>query len=265
MALYVCIMKDNAFKTLLLVSAISILLLSAGIFIFLTVKSIPSFQHFRFIASGEWFSFIGYTVLVPVLALAIASPFAVSLLLIYAEYCRGTKIAWTLAFIMDLFAYIPSIVWGIWAYYNLHPVFERLNIGNQGFGVFPVSIVLALMIIPYAVSICIHYIPLVPRNIKEGAYCLGATRLEILGIISFPFMTKGMIAAGLLSLGKVLGETMVVVILFGKTITSVIFNRFGTSDDLKFSALFALALFLLLISSVINIVSRHMFKRLWHE
>ncbi|GHV30411.1 phosphate transport system permease protein [Bacteroidia bacterium] len=258
-------MKDKAFKILLWISAISILLLPAGIFFSLTVKSIPAFQHFELIASGEWFSFIGYSLLVSVLALIIAAPFSISLLLIYAEYCKGTKIASTLAFIMDLFAYIPSIVWGMWAYYNLHPVFDRLDIGYHGFGVLPVSIVLALMIIPFSVSTCIRFIPFVPKKIKEGAYCLGATRLEIIGTISFPFMTKGLIATGFLSLGKVLGETMVVVILFGKTITSVVFSRFGTINDLEFSSLFVLALFLFMITAVANVAARYMFRRLWHE
>jgi phosphate transport system permease protein len=258
-------MKDKAFKILLLASAMSILLLSAGILFSLAVKSIPAFLHFGLVATGEWFSFIGYTLLVSVLALVIAAPFSISLLLIYAEYCSGKKMASTLAFIVDLFAYIPSVIWGMWAYYNLHPVFERLNIGHHGFGILPVSIVLAMMIIPYSVSICIHYVPFVPKSIKEGAYCLGATRLEIIGTIGFPFMTKGLIAAGLLSLGKVLGETMVVVILFGKTITSIIFNRFGTINDLEFSSLFALALFLFLITAVVNIAARYMFRRLWHE
>jgi phosphate transport system permease protein len=258
-------MKDKAFKILLLVSAISILLLSAGIFFSLIIKSVPAFQHFEFIASGEWLSFVGYTLLVPVLALVIAAPFSISLLLIYAEYCREKKIASILAFIMDLFAYIPSIVWGIWAYYHIHPIFEQLNINHHDFGILPVSIVLAIMIVPYSVSICIHYIPFVPKSIKEGAYCLGATRLEIIRTIGFPFVTKGLIAVATLSLGKALGETMVVVILFGKTITSVIFNRFGTINDLEFSVLFALALVLFLITTMVNVASRYMFGKLWHE
>jgi phosphate transport system permease protein len=258
-------MKDKAFKVLLLASAICIVLLSAGIFFSLIIQSIPAFQHFGYIASGEWFSYIGYTVLIPVLSLMIAAPFSISLLLIHAEYCEGKKIASTLAFIMDMFAYIPSIVWGIWAYYNLHPIFERLHIGNSVFGILPVSIVLALMIIPYSVSICIHYIPPVPRSLKEGAYCLGATHSEMIGTIGFPYMTKGLIAAGLLCLGKVLGETIVVVILFGKTITSIIFHRFGTIDDLEFSTLFGLALFLFLLTAMVNIAAKYMFRRLWHE
>jgi phosphate transport system permease protein len=258
-------MRDKAFKIILLISAISILLLSAGIFFSLVVKSIPAFQHFGFIASGEWFSYIGYTLLLPVLSLIIATPFSISLLLIHAEYCEEKKIASTLAFIVDLFAYIPSIVWGMWAYYNLHPVFEQLNIGHRGFGILPVSIVLAATIIPYSVSVCIHYIPPVPRSIKEGAYCLGATRSEMIGTIGFPFMTKGLIVASLLCLGKVLGETIVVVILFGKTITSVVFNRFGTIDDLEFSALFVLALVLFLITVLVNVTAKYMLRRICHE
>jgi phosphate transport system permease protein len=250
-------MKDRIFKIILFLSAISILLLSAGIFYSLIAESLPAFLHFDLIASGEWFSYIGYTLIIAVLALAIAAPFSVSLLLIYAEYGRGKALASTLAFIMDLFAYIPSVVWGVWAYYRLRPIF--------GSDILLVSIVLAAMIIPYSVYICVNYIPFVPRSIKEGAYCLGATRLEILGTIGFPFMTKGLIAAGFLSLGRILGETMVVTILFGKTVTSVIFNRFGTNNESETGTLFALALILLLITAAINIAARYLFKKLWHE
>jgi phosphate transport system permease protein len=258
-------MKDKTFKTALWLSAICIVVLSAGILFSLVVKSMPALRHAGHIASGEWLPYIGYTVLLPVLALAIAAPFSISLLLVHAEYCEGKKIASTLAFIMDMFAYIPSIVWGIWAYYNLHPVFEQLHIDRPLFGVLPVAIALALMMIPYSVSICIHYIPPVPRNLKESAYCLGATRSEMIGAIGFPYMTKGLIAAALLCLGKVLGETVVVVILFGKTITSVIFNRFGTIDDIAFSTLFVLALLLFLLTATVNIAAKYMFRRLWHE
>jgi phosphate transport system permease protein len=258
-------MKDKAFKILLLLAVISILLVPVGILFSLIIKSIPAFQHFSFIVSGEWFSFIGYSLLVSVLALIIAAPFSISLLLIYSEYRKKKKIASTLAFIMDLFAYIPSIVWGIWAYYNLHLIYDRLGIEHHSFGILPVSIVMALMMIPYSVSVCIHYIPFVPRKIKEGAYCLGATRLEIIGTIGFPFMAKGLIATGLLSLAKALGETMVVVILFGKTVTSVILNRFGTINDLEFGTLFLLALFLFLVTAAVNIAARYMFGRFWYE
>ncbi|MDR1610370.1 MAG: ABC transporter permease subunit [Candidatus Symbiothrix sp.] len=258
-------MKDKAFKILLFISVISVLLLPLGILFSLIIKSIPAFQHFGIIVSGEWFSFIGYSLSVSVLALIIAAPFSISLLLIYAEYCNGKKIASILAFIMDLFAYIPSIVWGIWAYYNLNLIFDGLGIAHHSFGILPVSIVMASMMIPYSVSVSIHYIPFVPRSIKEGAYCLGATRLEIIGTISFPFMAKGLIATGLLSLAKILGETMVVVILFGKTVTSVVFDRFGTIDDLEFSTLFVLALFLFMVTAAVNIVARYMFSKFWYE
>jgi phosphate transport system permease protein len=223
----------------------------------LIVKSLPVLGHFEYIVSGEWFSYIGYTLIIAVLAIIISAPFSISLLLIYAEYCKGKTIATMLAFVMDLFAYIPSVVWGIWAYYSLRPVF--------GSGILLVSIVLAAMIIPYSVYICVNYIPFISQNIKEGAYCLGATRLEIIGTIAFPFMTKGLIAAGFLSLGRILGETMIVMILFGKTITSVILDRFWTNNELEISTLFALALFLLLIIAAVNIAARYLFKRLWHE
>jgi phosphate transport system permease protein len=250
-------MSDKVFKIILVMSAAITLLLSAGIFCSLIIKSLPVWGHFEYIVSGKWFSYIGYTLIIAVLALIISAPFTVSLLLIYSEYFREKTIAAILAFVMDLFAYIPSVVWGVWAYYSLRPVL--------GSGILLVSIVLAAMIVPYSVYICVNSIPFVPQNIKEGAYSLGATRLEIIGTIDFPFMRQGLIAAGFLSFGRILGETMVVMILFGKTVTSVIFDSFGTSNELESGMLFALALLLLLIIALVNISARYLFKKLRYE
>lgn len=258
-------MKDKIFRILLPAAVIGILLLSCGILFTLMIQSISAFQHLDFIAFDGWFSFLGYGLTVSVLAMIISVPFSIAMLLICIEYCRERKIVFSFVFIMDLFAYIPSVVWGVWAYYNLNLMHDRFGIDPHDFEILSVSIVMALMIIPYFVSICVHYIPFVPSNIEEGAYCLGATRFEIIKTITFPSISKGLMTAALLSLAKILGETTVFVILFGKTVTSALFNRFGTIDDLEFSTLFAMALILFLMTAALNIAAKYMLRRLWLE
>ena len=79
---------------------------------------------------------------------------------------------------MDLLAGIPSIVYGLWGFYTVRPILVSLNVNAQGFGVLLASIVLAIMIIPYASSLSAEFIGMIPSELKEGAYSLGATRLE---------------------------------------------------------------------------------------
>ena len=268
-------MKDKVFKWLLGCSALALLFLMAGVVYLLVSQSLPAFKHFgflSFITSLEWdsgedkygaFSFIAGTLLTSVLALLICIPFSISIALFNGEFFKGRKVAVWLTTIVDLLSGIPSIVLGIWGYYSLRPLLMLLNIGDYGCGVLTTAIVLAIMIIPYAASLSTVFISKVPKSLKEGAYGLGATQWEVIRRVSIPFASRGIWAAYMLSFGRVLGETMVVVIMMGRgnTMTSVILNQFGTSGDLKLSALLAIALLLFLVTAVINLVARSMIRR----
>jgi phosphate transport system permease protein len=280
-------LKDRIFKAVLFSSTLVLLLLIAGILYSLVSQSIPAFQHFgffRFICSPEWnpekgneqygaLSFIYGTFLTAFLALIISFPFSISLSLFNGDLYKGKKIAlWTSTFV-DILSGIPSIIFGIWGYYSLRPVLMSLHIGHQGYGILSAAILLALMIIPYSASICTAFIKEVPQKLKEGAYSLGATRFEVIRNISIPYAKKGIIAAHTFTLGKIVGETMIVSILIGNTnqipsgitgtgstMTSIILNHFGTANNLQFSSLFAIALLLFLFTAAINLVARYLIK-----
>ena len=150
-----------------------------------------------------------------------------------------------------------------------------LGINSQGFGIFTASVVLAIMIIPYASSLSGEFLSMVPNNLKEGAYSMGATRLEVIQHISLPTAGSGIVAAYILALGRALGETMAVTMLIGNTnhvpkgladtgntMASIIANQFGEADGLKLSALIAIGLLLFLITAIINFIAKLVMKHL---
>lgn len=283
-------MKDKIFNALLTLAGVTIVLLAAGIIYALTVESLPVFQKFGvldFVAGSAWtdrtetygaLPFITGTLLTSVLALLFCIPFALSIALFNGEYFRDTKVSKTLSTIVDLLAGVPSIVYGLWGFYTLAPIMKGLGVNDTGFGVLLASIVLAIMIIPYASSLSAEFISMVPNDLKESAYSLGATRSETIRHVSIPVAGSGIFAAFILAFGRALGETMAVTMLIGNTNTipgslratgnsmaSVIANQFGEAIGIKLSALFAIGLLLFLITALINFIAKIIIKRLSHK
>lgn len=282
-------MRDYIFKRLLLAGALLILLIIGGIFYSLISGALPAFEHFgvfRFIFSSEWdphpqaeqygaLVFIAGTLLTSFLALLLCLPFSLPVALFTGEYFKGRKIASVISAVIDLLAGIPSIVYGLWGFYTLRPLMINLGLSAQGYGVLTASVVLAIMIIPYAASLSAEFISMVPRELKEGAYSLGATRLEVIRNVIFPTAGSGIFASYILALGRALGETMAVTMLIGNTnliptsltatgntMASVIANQFGEADGLKLSSLIAIGLLLFLITAVINFTGKLIMKKL---
>lgn len=279
-------MKDKLFKVLLSIAGVSIIIISAGILYALTSESISAFKEFgiwKFIGSSDWedrsdtygaLPFITGTLLTSFLALILCIPFSLSVALFNGEYFRGKKIANVVGTIVDLLAGIPSIVYGLWGFYTVRPLMIQLGVNSQGFGVLLASIVLAIMIIPYASSLSAEFISMVPNDLKEGAYSLGATRLETIRSISIPVAGSGIFAAYILAFGRALGETMAVTMLIGNTnnipfslsdtgntMASVIANQFGESSGIKLSSLFAIGFLLFLITAIINLIAKVIINR----
>lgn len=279
-------MKDKLFNGLLAIAGVVIIIISAGILYALTSESIPAFKEFgvwNFITSSAWedrsdtfgaLPFITGTLLTSILALLICIPFSLSVALFNGEYFRGKKISRIVGTVVDLLAGIPSIVYGLWGFYTVRPIMITLGVNAQGFGIILASIVLAIMIIPYASSLSAEFISMVPNDLKEGAYSLGATRLETIKAISIPSAGSGIFAAYILAFGRALGETMAVTMLIGNTnnipinladtgntMASVIANQFGEAGGIKLSSLFAIGFLLFLITAIINMIAKVVINR----
>ncbi|MCI0523305.1 MAG: phosphate ABC transporter permease subunit PstC [Bacteroidales bacterium] len=278
---------DKVTKALLFLSSLTVLLLSAGIVLSLTGGAIPAFREYGpgFITSTLWnpttgseeygaLPFIAGTVITSLLALLLCIPMAFSTSLFIAEYFRGTRTAGILRSLVDMLAGIPSIVYGFWGFYALRPLLISTGLTDQGFGIFTASIVLAIMIVPYATSLSAEIIAMVPSELKEAAYSLGATRREVIFSVIIPSARSGIVASFILALGRALGETMAVTMLIGNaniipkglfspgnTMASVIANQFGEADGLKLSALIAIGLLLFAITALVNAAGKFIIRR----
>jgi phosphate transport system permease protein len=233
-------------KIILFCSAGAMLLLMAGILYPFLSQAFPGFNRG---GHPDWIPLMRGTLSIACLSVIISFPFSIAVALFTGEYYKGTSLARCIRFILSLSRNIPSIVWGITAYYLM-----------PGSGIFSISVVLAAMIIPYASALTVSCIAAVPQNLREGAYCLGATTTEVAGKIIFPAAKNGIMAAYLLSLGKALGETMIVAILAGKTITSTILlsNLSGLSS---LSTLSTLAAGLFIITAAVNFIADYISRK----
>ena len=281
-------MNDKLYKIILFVTALIMPIVCGGIVFALVTDAYDAFEHFgflNFLTSSDWsytegneqygaLPFITGTLMTTLLALLFCIPFSLPVALFVGEYFKGTKIASVLSTITDLLAGIPSIIYGLWGFYTLRPIIMALEISPQGSSVLTASIVLAIMIIPYASSLSSEFIKMVPNDLKEGAYSLGATRAEVIRKIVFPVAGSGIFSSYVLAIGRALGETMTVTMLIGNTnnipssitstgnsMASIIANQFGEADGLRLSSLIAIGLILFLITAGINMIGKIMIKR----
>ncbi len=279
--------SDRVTKTILFISSLLVLIICAGIVLSLAGGAIPAFREFgfRFIFTTEWnptegreiygaLPFIAGTLITSFLALFICFPLAFSTSLFIAEYYRNTRASVLLSSLIDLLAGIPSIVYGLWGFYTLRPLIINLGLSDQGFGIFTSSLILAIMIIPYATSLSTEIIAMVPDELKEAAYSLGATRSEVIFNVIIPNARSGIIASYILALGRALGETMAVTMLIGNsnvmpgglfapgnTMASIIANQFGEASGLKLSSLIAIGLILFVITGIVNSIGKFIIRR----
>lgn len=282
------ISNEKVTKSILFFSSVILLLVTGGMLFSLIRGSIPVFQEYglKFIFSSGWnptegkeqygaLPFIIGTLVTSIFAIVICFPLAFSTSLFIGEYFRGTRIANIVGTLVDLLAGIPSIVYGLWGFYVLRPLVVDLGFSSQGFGIFTAGLVLAIMIIPYATSISTEIIKMVPNDLKEAAYSLGATRLEVIFNVIVPNARSGIFASYILAFGRALGETMAVTMLVGNanvipsglfdtgnTMASVIANQFGEADGLKLSSLIAIGLLLFFITGLINGIGKLIIKKL---
>lgn len=281
-------MSDKLYKALLFLAALIMPIVCGGVVYALVTDAYDAFEHFgffKFLTSSDWdytqgaeqygaLPFITGTLMTTLLALIFCIPFSLPVALFVGEYFKGSRVASVLSTITDLLAGIPSIIYGLWGFYTLRPIIMALDISPQGSGILTASLVLAIMIVPYAASLSTEFIKMVPNDLKEGAYSLGATRAEVVRKIIFPVAGSGIFSSYVLAIGRALGETMTVTMLIGNTnnipdsitstgnsMASIIANQFGEADDLRLSSLIAIGLILFLITAIINMIGKIMIKR----
>jgi phosphate transport system permease protein len=288
------IRAESAFKRTLVIIALVMVVITLGVLITLVVHAMPSIKAlgFSFFWSRTWdpvsnvygaLPFLVGTLVTSFLALIISIPFSYAIAIYLGEYKPTGWLSGLLKNIVELVAAVPSVIYGFWALVVLVPIVRaleaKLGVATYGVGIFTSSLVLAVMIIPYAASLGRELIRMVPSALKEGAYSLGATRYEVLKHVILPYTKSGLFAGMLLSLGRALGETMAVTMVIGNTsimpksifdpgntMASVIANEFTEADrSVYLAALIELALVLFLVTVLVNIVGKIIIKRFSNE
>jgi phosphate transport system permease protein len=284
------IRTEAAFKRFLVVIALAMMVIAIAIFITLVIHSIPSFKTLGagFFWGRTWdpvsdiygaLPFLLGTLLTSFIALIISVPFSYAIASYLGEYKTKGWLSELLKNIVELVAAVPSVIYGFWALVVLVPIVRNIEtkVGAPpyGVGILTASLILAIMIIPYAASLGRELIRLVPSALKEGAYSLGATRFEVLRHVILPQTRSGLFAGLLLSLGRALGVTMVIgntsalpnsIFSPANTMASVIANEFTEADRTVYlSALIELGLVLFVVTVVINIIGKLIIKQFSNE
>jgi len=284
-------LSDTLFNAVVRSCAIGTLILVSGLCVTLVIHAMPVFRHsgLSFLFASTWdplrqqfgaLPFLVGTVITAVLGVLISLPFSLSIAFFLGEYFPSGKLSIFFQSATDLLAGIPSVIYGFWGLFVVAPFMQkieiRLGIMPYGVGIATASIILAIMIVPYTASVSREIIKLVPSDLKEAAYALGATRWEVVRHVVIPYAHSGILAGILLALGRAIGETMAVTMVIGNrnefpksifdpanTMASVIANEFAeASDDIYLSALIAVALLLFLFTTVMNMFGRFVIKKL---
>lgn len=285
--------------------ALTVPLTLAGIALLIVLESAISIRlnGLSFLTTTTWdpvqgtFGAAAYlygTVVTTVIAVVLAAPVAIGAALFLSEYAprpaRGP-----LAFLIEVLAYIPSIVYGLWGLFVLVPLFrDRIDPALQSaFGPVPVlgalfsgpiagrdllmgGLILAVMILPILTAVSREVILAVPPAQREGMLGLGATRWEMITGAVLPYARPGIIGAVVLGVGRAFGETMAVTLVVGNssteirpslflpgyTMASAIANQFTeATGEGYFSAIVEIALVLLIVALVVNAVARALVRR----
>ena len=293
---------DRIFLGLSRGSGILLLVIMAAIAVFLTYRAslAISKDHTSFLTTFEWntniqppsfgIAVLAYgTVISSIIAMVIAVPVAVAIALFLTHYAPR-KLAGPIAYVIDLLAAVPSIVYGLWGALILVPhmngLFGWLNDYFGWTGLFSweegaprsmltVGILLAIMILPIITNVSREVFRQVPRMHEEAALALGATRWEVVRMAVLPFGRSGVISASMLGLGRALGETMAVATVLspdflihgsllnpgGGTFAQNIASKFGEADEFGRDALIASGLVLFVITLLVNGAARMIIAR----
>ena len=259
---------------------------------------------FGFLTSSEWdppHNIFGAapaiygTIISSIIALMIATPLALGVAIFLSEFAPSW-LRQPVAFLVDLLAAIPSVVYGLWGIFVLQPLLRDhvmpflsgLPLIGQtalfegpayGPSMLSAGLILAIMVLPFISAVSREVLMAVPRSQREAALALGATKWEMIADAVVPYARSGIVGGIILGLGRALGETMAVTMLIGNvhkisaslfapgyTMASLIANEFAeATGDLHLSALMAVGAVLFVVTLIVNGLARWLVWRVSRE
>jgi phosphate transport system permease protein len=282
--------KEKVIESLLLFAALTSVAITLGIVGILAYESASFFRQISlwdFLTDRQWtplFSEPHYGILPLVsgtlvttgVALGLAIPMGSLIALYLSEYSsRGTREVVKPA--LELLSAVPTVVYGYFALLFVTPALQKLWPELPGFNMLSAGLVIGIMIVPYVSSVSEDAMRAVPLHLREGAFALGATRMQTALRVVFPSALSGITAAYVLGISRAIGETMVVAIAAGMqptltwnplepaaTMTAYIV-QVSLGDlphgSIGYQTIFATGLTLLLMTLVFNIAGHVLKKR----
>ena len=268
--------KEQVMHAVFFIAACASVLAGALICLFLFVNGIPAMKEigiFKFLLGTMWkpgnniygiLPMIMGSIYVTAGAILIGVPIGILTSVFMASYCPK-KVYRFLKSAIDLLAGIPSVVYGFFGLMMLVPLIRDLFHKGNGSSILSASILLGIMILPTIIGVTESAIRAVPSNYYEGSLALGATKERSLFFVVLPAAKSGLIAGVVLGIGRVIGETMAVVMVAGnqarmpagilrgvRTMTSNIVLEMGYAADLHREALIATGVVLFVFILIIN-------------
>ena len=247
----------------------------------------PEVNFLSTLTTTEWKPHIGKfgiwpllnaTLMTTLIAMAIAIPLGMAVAIYLSEYAKP-RVRLTLKPILEVLAGIPTIVYGYFALTFMTPLLREIfgkdvvqiyNTGSAG-------LVMGILILPLITSMTEDALSAVPRSLREAAYGVGGTKLEVALQIVVPAALSGIAAAIIVGLSRAIGETMIVAVAAGagpnftfspfvgaETITGHIVRISGgdlSYDSIDYNSIFALGLFLFVVTLILNIISQAIVRR----
>jgi phosphate transport system permease protein len=285
---------ETLIERLLFVSAAASVLVTAGIIGVLLVETIGFFSEVRlvdFLTDTQWtplFSekhfgilpLVAGTVLVSAIAMAVALPAGLLSAIYLSEYARP-GVRRLVKPVLEVLAGIPTVVYGYFALLFVTPLLQQWISGLSGFNALGPGIVMGIMILPLVSSLSEDALRAVPDGLREGAYALGATRMQTALRVVVPAALSGISASFILAISRAIGETMIVAIAAGQmpiltadptvpvmTMTAYIVQvSLGDTPagTLEYRTIFAVGMTLFVMTFALNLASNWLRRRFREE
>ncbi len=283
---------ERLIRALLFLAALLSVLTTVGIVVSLLGETISFFGEVgigEFLTGGEWaplfanpqfgvWPLVNGTLLITGIAILVAMPLGLGAAVYLSEYARP-RTRRTLKPILEVLAGIPTVVFGYFALTFFTPEILRgvFNVDVQIFNALSGGVVMGFMVLPTIASVAEDAMSAVPQSLREGAYGLGASRLQVSTRVVFPAALSGIVAAVILGVSRAIGETMIVLIAAGGlaqltldpreavlTMTAFI-GQTGIGDvptgSIEYKTIFAVGLTLFALTFVMNVISIQLVRR----
>jgi len=262
-----------------------------AVLLFEAIKFFGEVSFWEFITGTRWtplfsskqfgvLALVAGTTLTAVLAMIVALPLGLLSAIYLSEYAPD-NVRRTVKPVLEVLAGIPTVVYGYFALLFVTPILRQISGDISVFNALSASIVMGIMILPMVSSMSEDAMRAVPRTLREGAYALGSTRLEVSTLVVVPAALSGIVSAFILAVSRAIGETMIVTIAAGQnpnftlnpfvpieTMTAYIVQVSqgdAPAGSIEFKTIFAVALLLFAITLVMNLLSQYVVSRFREE